>query len=281
MTPDFWHALALGALQGATEFLPVSSSAHLIILPEILGWPAASLTFDVAVHWATALAVALFFRREWADLLRGAWRGARARPARLTPEGRLLVLLAIATVPAAVAGVLLADTLDTLLQTEPRAMARLAASMLLVTGCLLVASELVSRRRTVTTTDVDDIGSGTAGIVGVAQACAIVPGISRSGATIAGGLARGVRRDEAARFSFLLAAPIMLGAGAYQLSGFAMDSPPSNEVAAMAAGFVAAFVVGYLCIGALMRFVRRSPLYVFAAYTWVAGLASLWLLRGP
>lgn len=281
MTPEFWRALVLGAIQGATEFLPVSSSGHLVIVPELLGWPASSLTFDVVVHWATALAVVIFFRHDWVALLAGAWRGVRARPAELTPEGRLLGLLLIATIPAALAGYVLAEPVEELLAKEPRAMAQFAALMLLVTGGLLASSELLARRRAASVTDVSDMPSGTAGTVGVAQAFAIAPGISRSGATIAGGLASGVQREQAARFSFLLAAPIMLGAGAYQLAGFVAESPSSGDLLAMAAGFITAFAVGYLCIGWLLTFVRRSPLYVFAAYTLLAGLASLWLLRGP
>ncbi|MFN2250295.1 MAG: undecaprenyl-diphosphate phosphatase [Anaerolineae bacterium] len=281
MTPDVWRALVLGALQGATEFLPISSSGHLIIVPELLGWPASSLTFDVVVHWATALAVVTYFRRDWLALARGARNGLWSRSARHTPEVRLPALLALATIPAAIAGALLADPFDELLRTDPRAMARFAAVMLLVTGVLLTASELLAKRRSSELARLSELGWGAAAAIGVAQALAIAPGISRSGATMAAGLTVGAVREQAARFSFLLAAPIMVGAGAHQLLGFAAESPTSAEVLSLAVGFVVAAVVGYVCIGWLMAYVRRSPLYVFAAYTFAAGLISLWLLRGP
>jgi undecaprenyl-diphosphatase len=282
MTPEMLRALALGALQGATEFLPVSSSGHLIIVPELLGWPASSLTFDVVVHWATAIAVLLFFWRDWAALAAGAWRGARSNPRRMTPELRLLLLIAAASIPAVIVGMALVDTVDEMLTEQPRTMARFAAAMLLVTAAILTASEVIARRRSGRRTDsTDDVSASTAGIVGVGQALAIAPGISRSGTTIACGMGRGLTRATAARFSFLLAAPIMVGAGVAQLAGFATSTPSKDEVIVLAAGFAAAFIVGIASIAWLMHFLRRSSLYVFAAYTAVAGLLSLWLLRGP
>lgn len=282
MTPEMLRALVLGALQGATEFLPVSSSGHLIIVPELLDWPASSLTFDVVVHWATAIAVLLFFWRDWAQLARGAWRGVIGHPRQVTPELRLLLLIAAATIPAIVVGMALLDTVDEMLTEQPRTMARFAAAMLLVTAAILTASEVLARRRSTQQTDsTDDISASTAGVVGVGQALAIAPGISRSGTTIACGLGRGLRRETAARFSFLLAAPIMVGAGVAQLAGFATSSPSRDEVTVLLLGFATAFIVGIASIAWLMHFLRRSSLYVFAAYTAVAGLLSLWLLRGP
>jgi undecaprenyl-diphosphatase len=269
------EALLLGALQGATEFLPVSSSGHLVIAPALLGWES-SLTFDVVVHWATAMAVLLYFREDLKGMLFGAWQGIResGRPWS-NPEGRLLSLVALATVPAAFAGLLLEPRFEQLIDGEPLAAARLAAGMLFVTGAVLAISErLGSRDR-----DCDALSiSGSLGI-GLAQALALVPGISRSGSTIATGLLLGLDRASAARFSFLMSAPIVLGAGLIKGLDLVRDGIPAGEAPALIIGFFSAFVVGYASIAWLLGYLRRAPLYGFAIYTWVVGALALWMLR--
>lgn len=275
MSAEILRALFLGALQGATEFLPVSSSGHLVIVPALLGWPAASLTFDVAVHWATALAVLVYFRQDWARLLTGAWHGLRTRDRRAGTEVRFLVLLFAATLPAVAAGLIVQEPLERAIAHNPDDLARLAAALLLVSGAILFVSDRLGagERRA------DDVRARGAIGVGLAQAAAILPGISRSGATIAAGLGAGLTRPEAARFSFLLATPVILGAGLLQLSDALREGVLPGEPAALAAGFVSAAVVGYVAIGWLLRYLRHARLTLFVIYLWVAGALALWLLR--
>jgi len=285
-----WRAAFLGALQGATEFLPVSSSGHLVIAPELLGWAPPGLTFDVAVHAATAIAVLIYFRADWARLLSGTFAAVRSGRLTDSPEAVTLLMLAAATVPAAVAGLAIEPRLEDALLLQPRQAARLAALLLPVTGLLLVASERMAAfqgRSRPAAVQADGalgrragvIGLRTALLIGVAQALAILPGISRSGATIAMGLALGLPRAEAARFSFLLATPVILGAAALQVAGALGGDADPSALPSMAAGAAAALVVGYASIGWLMAFVRRATLHVFAAYTVIAGLAAWYLLR--
>jgi undecaprenyl-diphosphatase len=265
MSPDVWRSLVEGALQGVTEFLPVSSSGHLVVVPALLGWASPPLSFDVAVHWATAAAVLLFFWRDWWAMARGLWRAARVGSIAGEPDARLALLVGLGTVPAVVIGLLFHNYFESLFQA-PAA----AARMLIVTGIILAGAEIYARRgpggRPLT--------ASMAVLIGLAQAAAIVPGISRSGATIAAGVALGLARDEAARFSFLLALPVIVGAGLVQL----ITSEGLTGGAALAAAVLTAFLIGYASIGWLLGFVRRYPLYPFAAYVVVLGLVAVWLL---
>lgn len=304
MTIDVWQALAIGALQGATEFLPVSSDGHLVVVPALLGWPHASLSFDVAVHVATALAVVLYFWRDWRRLVAGAWRGLRRGAPWRDPDGRLLTAVLLANVPAGLAGILFKDWFEAQFGAP-----RLGAALLLVNAAVLLAAEWIARaRRGAAATDgggvgpgdgtgprtvddvhaaasaVDDVravGYGRGLAMGVAQIAAILPGISRSGTTIATGLALGVRRETAARFSFLMAAPIIAAAGLVQALDVLGD--PAARAALepapiVVAGCAAAFAVGLAAIDALLRFVRRSSLAVFAVWCIVVGAVGLWRL---
>jgi undecaprenyl-diphosphatase len=266
---DLFRAIALGLLQGATEFLPVSSSAHLVIVPALLGWGTPSVTFDAAVHWGTGLAVLVYFRDEWRRLFAGALRGLALGAPWRDPDGRLLVLLALATVPAVVIGLAFEETFEAMLGSP-----RSTALELLLTGVLLVLAERIPPRDR----PIEAVSSGQALGIGLAQAVAIVPGISRSGATIAAGLAAGLDREAAARFSFLLSVPIILGGGAYEAVKFARDASSGTSPVLLATGFLAALVAGYISIGWLLDYLRRAPLYLFAAYTWVFGLAAWWWL---
>lgn len=264
MTP--FQALFLGVLQGLTEFLPVSSSGHLVIVPWLLGWSQASLTFDTMVHWGTLLAVVIYFRREIVLYVRAAWESLRRRSLDV-PHARVAWAIAVGSIPAALAGLLLESTFEALFQAP-----RKAAAFLLVTAALLVVSELIGRR----TRGLESVGLLDGFLIGVGQALAITPGISRSGATIATGLARGLERDAAARFSFLLGLPIIFGAGLMQLKDVAAGSTPESTFT-LAVGFLAAAISGYLAIHTLLRFVRRHSLYVFAVYCAVVGALVLLL----
>ena len=265
------HALLLGLLQGATEFLPVSSSGHLVLVPWLLGWPAPGLAFDALVHWGTAVAVVGYFWWDWVALLLGAVRAIRARSL-ADPDGRLAGMILLGTLPGALIGWLLEDFFEGMFG-RPVA----AAGFLLVTAAFLTLAEAAAGRS----------GSGGEGrarpnvswvdalLIGLAQAAAILPGISRSGATIAAGMGRGLRRESAARFSFLLATPIILGAGLLQLVDLVRAGGLVAQAPILAAGFLAALLAGLACIHFLLRYLQRRPLYPFALYCALFGVASL------
>jgi undecaprenyl-diphosphatase len=266
------QALILGVLQGATEFLPVSSSGHLVLAPWLLGWDSPDLAFDTVVHWGTALAVVAYFWRDWISLVAAAFRSLlalalrRPQPAQGSAEARLAWLIVLGTVPAALIGWLLEDFFEAMF-ARPVA----AAGFLLATAALLAASEYLSRRER----DLDTLTWPDALLVGLAQALAIFPGISRSGATIAAGLARGLRRESAARFSFLLATPIILGAGLFKVLDLAQEGDLAAQAPVLLVGFLAAGGVGFGCIHFLLRYLQRRRLYPFAIYCAVAGIVCL------
>ncbi len=270
------QATLLGIVQGLTEFLPISSSAHLVLVPWLLGWhfnPAAAFVFDVLVQWGTLLAVVAYFWKDLVDLVRAALSGLWRRRPFDDPMARLAWLIALASVPAAVAGVVLKRLVEDAFQ-NPTAV----SAFLLVTAAFLVTGERLGRK----TRDLPSLGVMDAVWIGLAQAIALFPGVSRSGSTIAAGLGRGLRRTEAARFSFLMAVPVMFGAGLIALKDLASTSNARAEIVPLIAGFAAAAVVGYLAIRWLLGFLGRRPLLVFAVYCTVVGLAGLGLsvLRG-
>jgi len=269
----------LGVLQGATEFLPVSSSGHLVLVPWLLRWQSPGLAFDTVVHWGTALSVIVYFWEEWIALVRAAvlsLGAIRLRPLRLrkrvvreeagTGQALLAWLILLGTVPGVLAGYFLEDFFEDMF-TRPAA----AASFLLVTAILLTASERLGRRER----GLDDLGWVDAVIVGVGQALAILPGISRSGATIAAGLVQGMRREPAAHFSFLLATPIILGAGLLKLVELGRTGGLTAQAPVLIVGFVVAASVGFACIHFLLRYLQRRRLYPFALYCAVFGIFSL------
>jgi undecaprenyl-diphosphatase len=264
---DPLKALVLGILHGATEFLPVSSSGHLVLVPWWLGWSEPSVLFDVMVHLGTLLAVLIYFRRDWLALLGAGLRALRTRSTQ-DPEVRLLLLLIVGTVPAAVAGALLKGFFESTF-----AHPALAAAFLLVTALVLGFSE----RFHSSDRSLSDINTRDSLTIGLAQAAAIFPGLSRSGSTIAAGLSQDLSRPTAARFSFLLSAPVILGAGARHAVELATGGVTVGHTMAMSilVGFVAAAVVGFLAISFLMRLVQRRRLYGFAVYCAAFGSLSL------
>lgn len=268
---DLIKALVLGILQGATEFLPISSSGHLVLVPWWLGWDDPPLTFDVVVHLGTLTAVLAYFWRDWLTLLRAGWTALKTRSTPNTPhqelDARLLLLLIVGTIPAALAGLLLESAFEAI-STPP-----VVAALLLVTAALLVFSE----RRVTSNRALDGLRLSDALTVGAAQALAILPGISRSGSTIAAGMVRGLPRASAARFSFLLATPIIMGAGAKQALDLILGNEPLADGMALAliVGFLSAAIVGYACIWFLMRLLQHRRLYGFAIYCAVFGTLSL------
>lgn len=260
-----FEAIVLGFVQGATEFVPVSSSAHLVLVPWLLGWDSPGLVFDTAVHWGTLVAVLLYFRHDW-RLLVGAWVGSLRGRDRRSPESRVAWLLLLGCLPAAVLGFLFEDFFESLFG-EPA----WVSVFLVVTAALLVVAERVGSRRR----GLGDIRAKDALLIGLGQAAAIAPGISRSGATISVGLFCGLRRQDAARFSFLLATPIILGAGLFKLMDLVVVPNPLVYAPSLAVGFVTAASVGYACIWGLLRYLERGSLYVFSAYCALLGVTCL------
>jgi undecaprenyl-diphosphatase len=264
------QALILGIVQGATEFAPVSSSGHLVLVPWWLGWPIPGVVFDTTLHLGTVLAVVLFFYRDLLEII-VAWVTSLARPGRRTPKAMLGWWIILGTIPAALAGVLLKDFFESVF-SSPAAV----AALLVVTGLILAAAERFTERWR----DLPGMLWLDAVLIGVAQAVAILPGISRSGATISVGLWRGFKREEAARFSFLLSVPIILGTGLKQLLDLVRH--PALRQAANGAGAVellvgavAACLVGLWVIRYLLKYLQRGTLYPFAFYCWAVGLVTL------
>ena len=260
---DYRQAVTLGVLQGLGEFLPISSSAHLILAPWFLGWPDPGLTFDVALHLGTLLAVVLYFWRDWVRLL-------IAAPRPRTADGRMFWMLILGSIPGAVAGVLL----DDLAEQSFRAPLLIAVTLSLMGLALFAADRWGAHSR-----GEADIRPLDALWIGAAQALAIVPGVSRSGITIAVARWRGIERAAAARFSFLLGTPIIAGAALFKLRHL-LDMP-GGLTGPFLAGIAAAALVGALCIAFLLHYLQRAGLTVFVVYRLLlAGLVVATLLLG-
>ncbi|HDQ70573.1 MAG TPA: undecaprenyl-diphosphate phosphatase [Chloroflexi bacterium] len=268
------QALLLGIIQGATEFLPVSSSGHLVLVPWLLNWPDPGLAFNAVVHWGTAVAVIAYFWRDWVDLVLAVPQMLRRikdvfKPGewdRLPLNVRLLLFIILGTIPAAVIGYALDDFFEAMF-ARPVA----AAIFLLGTAALLTISERLGRRER----ELELLNGIDALLIGCAQTLAIFPGISRSGATIAAGLGRQLKRETAARFSFLLATPIILGAGLLKVVDLIQMGGLAAQAPALLVGFVAAALVGLGCIHFLLRYLQQHRLYPFAIYCTAVGLACL------
>ncbi|MGC9399379.1 MAG: undecaprenyl-diphosphatase UppP [Anaerolineae bacterium] len=264
------QSLFFGVLQGLTEFLPISSSGHLVIVPYLLGWPDPGLVMDTLLHLGTMIAIVAYFWRDLQRLLIAGWRSLRERSLE-SAEARLAWSVVLGSVPAAVIGFLLEDFFERLFGI-PRA----AAGFLLGTAALLVLSELGGRHRW----NLEHLTWRDAFLIGLAQTLAIAPGLSRSGSTIAAGLLLGYRREDATRFSFFLAVPIILGGGFYQLFKILRGGIGGvSEWGGMVLGFLAATVTGYAAIAGLLTLVRRRALWPFAVYCALLGtlvLTGVW-----
>jgi undecaprenyl-diphosphatase len=325
MIPTWLQALVLGIVQGLTEFIPISSSGHLVLVPYLLGWERPGLAFDVALHMGTIGAIGVYFRCELFGMVRGLLLGSR------TPDGslyrRLALLLVVASVPVAIVGLTLEDVVEDVFGSP------LATSlMLFVTAAILIGGEQVRDRRVarsaprtpgeddadadgpVWTGDwiggrlgasetavevaapalpigddpadpegrtLEGVGLREAVIIGVGQTLALFPGISRSGTTIMAGVAAGLTREAATRFSFLLALPALMGAGILKLGDLA--EPGIYSGTDIALGVTASFVSGYLAIRFLVALVSRERLTGFARYVIVAGIIGVvgYLMIGP
>jgi undecaprenyl-diphosphatase len=283
---NIFQAIILGIVQGLTEFIPVSSSAHLIIVPWALGWGDPGLTFDVALHLGTLVALLIFFAPDWARLIRAGAASIVERKVGDDVDRRLAWLIVIGSIPGAIAGVLAESKIEELFH-QPNAphnsgaMIAMGVLIALLGAVLFVVERIAQHVRALNAASFKD-----AIIIGLAQALAIFPGVSRSGATITAGLALGFQREAAARFSFLLAAPIIAGAGAKSLFNIYGElkrgTIGSAELTLFAVGFVAAAITGYFCIRFLLRYLQKNSADIFVYYRWLlaAFVIGLALVRG-
>ncbi len=268
-----FHSFLLGLIQGLTEFVPVSSTAHLLIGQQLLGIPASNTMFSflVIVQLGTIVSLFIFF---WKDL----WKIVRATLASIPPlikrdagkldtEARLGWYILIATLPALLAGYLLKDAVEALFKTPLLE----AAIRLLITAVVLALAEWLGKR----SRDLEKMTWLDALIVGIAQVIAVLPGASRSGTTISGGMFRGLDRPSAARFAFLMSIPVMLAAGGYQSLDLLKMSGIGSFLPLLAVGFVTAAIVGWLAVKWLLGYLNKHSLYIFAAYCAVVGTACL------
>lgn len=283
--PSWLQALILGLVQGLTEFLPVSSSGHLVVAPYLLGLEQPTLALGVLLHLATLLAVVTYFRADLLFLVRGITGAGDLPTAERRLARRTVVLLAIASVPAATAGLLLEDVVSAIFE-DPRVV---AVALLATAGLLVLAERLRHRRAAALHGDVAaaedrqlDVGRGQdevtprdALVVGCAQALAIIPGISRAGATIAGGMVSGLTRVAAARFSFLLSIPIIAGAGLLELREYEAGAFGGYTTLDAAIASVTAGLSGYWAIRFLLNLIATDDLTGFARYLVALALVVL------
>lgn len=270
----YLQAVVLALVQGVTEFLPISSSAHLVLVPYVFGWPDQGLAFDVATHAGTLVAVVLYLRRDLAAVTRAGLASLAPRRSdeagrRLDPTARLAWGIVLATVPVAVAGLLAYGWVATAARSPV-----LIAATSIGFGLLLGWADRAGARRR----ELGSVTFGDAAFVGLAQALALVPGTSRSGITLTAGLARGLTREEAARFSFLLYVPVGVLAAGKEIWELAAQGGPVGSMGPTLVGFVVAAVSAYLAIGALLAWVRRQSLTVFVVYRVLLGLGILGVL---
>lgn len=268
MTPTLspLQALVLAAVQGVTEFLPISSSGHLILVPFFLGWPDQGLAFDIATHVGTLLAILVYFRRDVRDLVLGFFTGEpRSADGDYNPR-HLAWMIVLATIPAGIAGLLLKDWVE----TQARS-ALLVAGTTIVYGLLLGAADGWGRHAK----RLGEIGWPAALAIGVAQALAIIPGTSRSGITITAALLLGLSRPAAARFSFLLGIPVFSLAAAKQALDLFESGITPAELVPMGIGLAASAVIGYAVIAWLLAWLRSRSLTVFVIYRLILGAVIL------
>ncbi len=271
---NLWEAVILGILQGLGEFLPISSSAHLLIAPWLFGWhegtPQEKLVFDVALHLGTTVAVVSYFRHDLWRLFRALFRPANPHP----QDQRMAWMILLACIPGAAAGALFEDAIETSVRTR----IALIAVLLIAMGIILYLADRFSRRER----PLNSLRTVEGFLIGCAQALALIPGVSRSGATITAGLMLGLTREAAARFSFLLSAPITIGATLWTFRHLVKSPPAGEALLVMATGIVTSGAVGYLSIAFLLRYLRTHSVNLFMWYRLALGLLvlAIWWARG-
>ncbi|HSM33604.1 MAG TPA: undecaprenyl-diphosphate phosphatase [Anaerolineae bacterium] len=270
---EILQAIVIGIVQGLTEFLPVSSSAHLIVLPRVLGWDDALINspeFVVMLHMGTLAALLLYFWRDVLVLLAAAWAMLRERSLGGDPDRKLALVLLVSVIPAAIFGLVAGEAIEGFFYDVV-----IVIPFILVAGAgiLWLAERFGTREH-----ELEQAGFADAAVIGIAQALALLPGISRSGITISAGLLRGLKREAAARFAFLMGIPIIAGAGLWKTRTIVNGDAGDIDVAVLLAGVVAAALSGWLAIGFLLRYLRRHSTGIFIAYRLVAAAVLLALL---
>lgn len=261
-------ALILGVLQGVTEFLPISSSGHLILGEEFLNLNVGTLkSFDVLVHLGTLLAIFVYFRHDVWEMIKSFFGFISGKLSKNDPYLKLIAMIVVGTIPAVLVGLLAEEMIDDIFRNV-----RNVGMVMVIVGLLFLIGEKVYKVRGEAEKDVN---WWKATLIGVAQAVALIPGISRSGSTIVTGLFLGVERSFAARFSFLLGIPAMIGAGILTALKSGESVKLSFEI--MAVGFSASFVAGFLSVAFLMRFLKKNSLAVFAFYLIVIGTVAIFI----
>jgi undecaprenyl-diphosphatase len=253
-----WQSIVLGLVQGMGEFLPISSSAHLILIPWICSWPDPGLTFDIALHVGTLASLVAYFWRDWLKLVQGGLKGLK------TKEGKLFWFIVVASIPGAGIGFLLEHTAETVFRSPA-----LIAVMLIVMGMLL----LLADRKGAKKTSLIDIRFSTSFCIGISQALAIIPGVSRSGVTMTTGLFAGLTREATARFSFLLSAPIILGAAIVKLPK--LIAHPDMINTPFAVGVIVSALSGFASIAVLLKYVQQRDFTPFVWYRFGLGIFVL------
>jgi undecaprenyl-diphosphatase len=256
------EAILLGIVQGTTEFLPISSSGHLVLVPAILGLPQPSLNIIAVAHLGTLIAVLIYFRKDVWAIIKAVIAGLIKRDPMQDPNSRLGWYLVVGSIPAGIMGLLFADFFDQVFNTPT-----IAAFFLLVTALLLVWGERMYTGKK----DLDQMIWIDAIAIGLIQMMALFPGLSRSGSTITGGLWRGLERETAARYSFLLGIPAIFAAGLISIFDMQLSGVLFSEWQILLAAFLTAAVVGYACIYFLLAWLRSHSLYIFAAYCAILG----------
>ena len=273
--PIVLQALVMGVVQGLTEFLPISSSGHLLLVPYLFQWDDPvidSLAFSVMLHMGTLVALLVYFRKEWVVLVPAFFSAARSRSFRDDPDRRLAVLIAITTIPAIIAGVLLNDFFE----KEIRAAGIVAATLVIGAGIMWLADRTGRKDEAM-----EQLTPTRALILGVAQSLALIPGISRSGISISTGLFLGLTRESAARFSFLMATPITAAAGAYEFVKLIRgEAGATVDLLPIVVGMVAALVSGLAAIHFLLRYLRTRSLLIFVVYRLVLAAIVVVVILG-
>lgn len=260
---QLYQSVALGILQGLGEFLPISSSAHLILVPKIMNWEDFGQTFDVSLHIGTLAAVAVYFREDIIKLSRAFIESIRSRSFSASFESKVCYYIILATIPGAVAGKAFEDVIE----SSVRDSFNLISLLLIAMGFVLLWSDKAGKK----TLGLEGLTLKNSFLIGLAQALALVPGFSRSGTTITAALLLGFKNEAAARFSFLLSIPIVLGAGV--LKGVKIAKTGLGDVSALnfGAGILTSFIVGYLAISFMLDYIKTKGFKVFALYRFAFG----------
>lgn len=264
---DMFQAIVLGIIQGLTEFIPVSSTAHLIFLPKFFGWIDPGLSFDVILHLGTLTGVVFFFWKDFIHIFRGMFMVRRnALDILNNPEGMIGWYLIIGTIPAGIAGLIFKEKVETTLRTPA-----IIAVSLIFFGLVLWWADKRGRK----IRRLYHMNIGDALFIGCAQAIALIPGVSRSGITISAGLFRGLERETAARFTFLLSTPIILAGGILSGQDLYMSGPPDGMVSPFIVGFLASAISGFMAIKYLLKYLSRRNVNLFVYYRIIVGILIL------